>query len=119
MMSILSQKQDLDEGFDLDRVLVEVYPQLPEDEAHAQDLFLEVNKAEPIKLVDMPGVAKNKDRQIITDGASKLMKRYPDSKFTKPTLRCAPHHQLKLTTIFNLPRSVQTKPTRASTPPQH
>ena len=73
-MSIL-EKQDV-EGIDLDRVLVEVYPELPDCTDHAKELFLEVNKAEPVKLVDMPGVAKLKDRKIITDGAEALHKRF-------------------------------------------
>jgi hypothetical protein len=51
---------------------VEVYPQQQQDndtfvdaDKHATELFLEVNKAEPVKLVDMPGVAKKADRKSI------------------------------------------------------
>ena len=34
-----------------DKVLVEVYPQRGESaEKHAEELFLEINKAEPVKL---------------------------------------------------------------------
>jgi hypothetical protein len=42
---------------DLQKVLVEVYPVQPNvrNMDHAEDIFLEINKAEPIKLVDMPG----------------------------------------------------------------
>ena len=76
MMSILEEEPDA-ENFDLDRVLVEVYPEVEGHDNHAQDLFLEVNKAEPVKLVDMPGVASVKDRKIITDGAHKLQSSYP------------------------------------------
>jgi len=76
---------------DLDRILVEVYPQQPEhDDNHAQDLFLEVNKAEPVKLVDMPGIAKSTDRKTINEGASKLRERYPD--MFRASQKCrAPH----------------------------
>jgi hypothetical protein len=76
MMSILQQREDL-QGIDLDRVLVEVYPEIPEQDDHARDLFLEVNKAEPVKLVDMPGIAKVKDHKIITEGADKLRQSFP------------------------------------------
>ena len=86
MMSILEGKPDA-EGFDLDRVLVEVYPEIDGQDNHAQDLFLEVNKAEPVKLVDMPGVATVKDRKIITDGAHKLQSSYPQMFSTSQKCR--------------------------------
>ena len=54
MFHTLSKKNQAGEM--LQQVLVEVYPQLDHHgENHAQDLFLEINKAEPIKLVDLPG----------------------------------------------------------------
>lgn len=61
------------------QVLVEVYP---EDEAgddskeHAKEVFLEINKAEPIQLVDIPGVAPAKDRNIINDAVARIEKDY-------------------------------------------
>lgn len=59
---------------DLQNILVEVFPQRPQDEsilANNTDLddkatiFAEINKAEPIKLLDLPGVATKQTRNII------------------------------------------------------
>jgi hypothetical protein len=78
MMSLLREHKDA-KGVDLDRILVEVYPERPEyGQDHAKEIFQEVNKAEPVKLVDMPGVAKGKDRKIITDGADRLNEKFPE-----------------------------------------
>jgi hypothetical protein len=44
----------------------------------AEDIFVEINKSEPIKLVDMPGVAKAGDRKVITSAAAKLHEQYPE-----------------------------------------
>ena len=61
-------------SLDLQNVLVEVFPQRPRDEsvlATDKDLddkaaiFTEINKAEPIKLLDLPGVATKQTRNII------------------------------------------------------
>jgi hypothetical protein len=85
MMSLLNEQSV--EGLDLDNVLVEVYKELAEyGEDHAKDIFLEINKAEPVKLLDMPGVATAKDRTIINRGAQLLMERYP-SMFS-PSQKC-------------------------------
>lgn len=86
-MSILQEKQV--DGIDLSRILVEVYPQQDQhSDSHAQELFLEVNKAEPVKLVDMPGVARVKDRKLLTELADRLQERYPtmfsDSQKCRP-----------------------------------
>ena len=56
MFDTLSKKKaNAAEDF-LEKVLVEVYPQLDHhNEKHAQEILLEINKAEPIKLVDLPG----------------------------------------------------------------
>ena len=67
--------------------MVEVYPSATEDvDEHAQNLFLEINKAEPIKLIDMPGVASAKDRQIIGEAVDRLQKAYP--AMFSPSQRC-------------------------------
>jgi hypothetical protein len=71
---------------DFDRILVEVYPQIPNDENHKQNLFLEINKAEPVKLLDMPGVAKANDRNVITAAVNKLEDTYP--KMFSPSQKC-------------------------------
>lgn len=56
MFDRLSKKKNAASDL-LQKVLVEVYPQLEHHgENHAQELFLEINKAEPIKLVDLPGM---------------------------------------------------------------
>ena len=68
------------DDFDFDKVLVEVFPAQKDhnEEAQAKDLFLEVNKAEPVKLVDLPGVAKASDRKIITEVAERLQDKFPE-----------------------------------------
>jgi len=56
MFDTLTKKKANAAGDLLRKVLVEVYPQLDHHgENHARELFLEINKAEPIKLVDLPG----------------------------------------------------------------
>jgi len=90
-MTILEEKRT-QVSFDLDRVLVEVFPELDKDkyEAYAQEIFTEINKAEPIKLVDMPGVASGTDRKVISEGAARLKEAFPD--MFKPSQQCrAPH----------------------------
>jgi hypothetical protein len=99
MMKIIQEKQDQEKKgnagkpkssdyVDLDNVLVEVYPQnskiRPAD--HAQDIFMEINKAEPIKLVDMPGMATAKDRNMISQAVYKLEDQYPT--MFSPSQRC-------------------------------
>ena len=88
-MQVLKEKGA---DFDFERILVEVYPQLPHmDEAtHAQEIFLEVNKAEPVKLVDLPGVAKASHRSIINEGAKRLSERFPEMFSSSQRCR-APH----------------------------
>jgi hypothetical protein len=98
-------------ALDLNRILVEVFPEPHtdsdsgdgEDEAngtnnnhdsvnstHAKDLFTEINKAEPVKLVDLPGVAKSSDRKLINDAASALKEKY--HPMFKASQRCRPPH---------------------------
>mmetsp|Transcript_1439 Transcript_1439/g.2124 ORF Transcript_1439/g.2124 Transcript_1439/m.2124 type:complete len:496 (+) Transcript_1439:179-1666(+) len=108
MMAILQSKissstaktgNAADEALNLDRVLVEVFPDKNDSDSSttattntslASDVFTEINKAEPVKLVDMPGIAKKSDRRIIDDAASMLCESYPD--MFKPSQRCrAPH----------------------------
>lgn len=103
MMAILEEKTQSGENdmFDLQRILVEVYPEDKQVEEststsssnnnHAQDIFLEINKAEPVKLVDLPGVALTKaDRTTINEGAARLNDAFPD--MFSPSQRCrAPH----------------------------
>eukprot|EP00531_Pseudo-nitzschia_arenysensis_P001090 CAMPEP_0116126674 /NCGR_PEP_ID=MMETSP0329-20121206/6453_1 /TAXON_ID=697910 /ORGANISM="Pseudo-nitzschia arenysensis, Strain B593" /LENGTH=908 /DNA_ID=CAMNT_0003620763 /DNA_START=187 /DNA_END=2913 /DNA_ORIENTATION=- len=75
-----------DDSFDdtygvFDEVLVEVYPEpessAPADgDAFAEKVFLEINKAEPVKLIDMPGVASAADRQVITEAVESLQDQF-------------------------------------------
>mmetsp|Transcript_30875 Transcript_30875/g.46873 ORF Transcript_30875/g.46873 Transcript_30875/m.46873 type:complete len:373 (+) Transcript_30875:141-1259(+) len=75
-------------AFDLENILVEVYSSCEKD--ISEEVFCEINKSEPIKLVDMPGVTSAKERQILTDSAAKLQDLYPD--MFKPSQQCrAPH----------------------------
>eukprot|EP00978_Attheya_sp_CCMP212_P001914 scaffold3990_cov54-Attheya_sp.AAC.2 len=100
MMAILQQKAEASdsesasrvvETLDMERVLVEVFPFTEHSESsHATDIFTEINKAEPVKLVDMPGVAKGQDRRIINKAASSLQEEY--SPMFKPSQRCRPPH---------------------------
>ena len=92
MLTILELKKKDDKfGLDMDQILVEVFQQSSaESDTHAKDIFTEINKAEPVKLVDMPGVAKRTDRRIINEAASALSEMYPE--MFKPSQRCrAPH----------------------------
>ena len=51
---------------------------------------MEINKAEPVKLVDMPGVASAKDRKLISQAVNRIQGYYP--KMFSPSQRCrAPH----------------------------
>ena len=89
MMKILAEKKT--EGIDLDRVLVEVYPAPPdgnEEESleYASEIFAEINKAEPVKSVDI--FANKGDRKILVGGVEALKERYPD--MFSPSLRCRP-----------------------------
>lgn len=86
MMAILQAKGLESDQLDLERVLVEVFPLA----SHAADIFTEINKAEPVKLVDMPGVAKKVDRNIINDAAEMLMNAHPE--MFKPSQRCRSPH---------------------------
>jgi len=91
MLKVMKEKVS-DGAFDFERVLVEVFPtQMDQDEeSQAKEIFLEVNKAEPVKLVDLPGVAKAKDRKIINEVAERLRDKYPD--MFSESQRCrAPH----------------------------
>jgi len=57
-----------------------------EKEKFAEKMFLEINKAEPVKLIDMPGVASAADRQIITDAVETLQDQFVD--MFSPSQRC-------------------------------
>jgi hypothetical protein len=52
----------------------------------AEQVFLEINKAEPLKLVDMPGVASPADRKLITEAVTTLQMQFP--KMFSASQRC-------------------------------
>ena len=74
-LALLSEKAP--DNFDLENILVEVFSSDTADSDAAEEIFVEINKSEPIKMVDMPGVAKAKDRKIISQAAAKLHEQYP------------------------------------------
>ena len=74
-LALLAEKNP--ENFDLEHILVEVFSST-DDLDMSEDIFVEINKSEPIKLVDMPGVAKASDRNMITQAAGKLHDQYPE-----------------------------------------
>jgi hypothetical protein len=85
-MTLLDHQNNVD--LDLERILVEVFASGEND--YAEEIFTEINKAEPIKLIDMPGVASKGYRKIINDAAEKLQEQY--SEMFKPSQSCrAPH----------------------------
>ncbi|KAG7369050.1 hypothetical protein IV203_031793 [Nitzschia inconspicua] len=76
------------------KVLVEVYTNpdnstvvaSKNDKGIAEQVFLEINKAEPLKLLDMPGVASAADRKLITDAVETLQNQFP--KMFSTSQRC-------------------------------
>jgi len=91
MLKVLEEKITSDD-FDFEKILVEVFPALNDqrEEAHAKEIFLEVNKAEPVKLVDLPGVAKASDRKIINEVADRLHDGFP--QMFSDSQRCRSPH---------------------------
>ena len=74
-----------------DRVLVEVFP-LP-SEAAAQALFVEVNSAQPVLLVDLPAAAGGAGlhaKDALEAAAATLAARY--APMFKPSVNCKPPH---------------------------
>jgi hypothetical protein len=75
------------------------------------DLFTEINKAEPVRLVDMPGEgAAAHVRAVLAEAAAALAERHP--AMVKPSARCkAPHINLDVfrDEIFQV-RPRQTNP---------
>ncbi|KAL3782043.1 hypothetical protein ACHAWO_000282 [Cyclotella atomus] len=87
---------------DLQKVLVEVFPQRARDDSvlvNDNDLddkaviFTEINKAEPIKLLDLPGVATKQTRNIIDHAASHFHDSFP-AMFSASQKCRAPHLNL-------------------------
>jgi len=93
MLNMLENKNAKEDSVDttlFEKVLVEVYSQpqaqVGDVDSHAEKVFSEINKAEPIKLVDMPGVASAADRRVITEAVAGLKNQYP--KMFSTSQRC-------------------------------
>jgi hypothetical protein len=97
MMSVLESRY----GIKLDKVLVEVYTPIRtvddnDSVAHEAAIFEEINKAEPVKLVDMPGILKAKDRSTLNGGVERLSERFAPEMFSTSSRCRAPHLNLDL-----------------------
>lgn len=99
-------------NFDLENILVEVFPPRQQSDAINADsdlggsntqqtdpdddkaaIFTEINKAEPIKLLDLPGVAPKRTVSIIDHAASHFHNAYP-AMFSASQKCRAPHLNL-------------------------
>jgi actin-related protein len=80
---------------DLDNILVEVYISSRNDitDDMAAAIFTEINKAEPVKLLDLPGVTTKRTRDIIDHAALHFADTYPAMFSTSARCR-APHLNL-------------------------
>ena len=67
-----------------DPVLVEVFPDVDDDKAAA--LFREINSAQPVRLVDMPGETTPEAKWALEGAAQRLKARYPAMFSSSP--RC-------------------------------
>ena len=65
-------------------ILVEVFSLKHEDEV--SELFLDINKAEPVKDVDLPGAASTHDREILLSAVTALQFQFP--AFFKESTKC-------------------------------
>lgn len=88
----MSEMKGVPENFDFDRILVEVYSQ-PNDvdaNSYANAIFQEINKAQPANLVDLPGVAKDEDLEIINAAVATISEQYPE--MFKASTNCRKPH---------------------------
>ncbi|KAL3903685.1 MAG: hypothetical protein SGARI_005263, partial [Bacillariaceae sp.] len=76
-----------------ENVLVEVYTDsasnttdAKKEKSVAERVFLEINKAEPVKMLDLPGVASADDRKLITEAVAALKEQFP--KMFSTSQRC-------------------------------
>jgi hypothetical protein len=92
MLKILSEKKATSDQFDFDRILVEVYsqPENVDPNVYATEIFQEINKAQPANLVDLPGVVKAEDLEIINAAVASISDQYPD--MFKPSTSCRRPH---------------------------
>eukprot|EP00908_Phaeocystis_cordata_P008251 Transcript_18912.p1 GENE.Transcript_18912~~Transcript_18912.p1 ORF type:complete len:447 (+),score=207.07 Transcript_18912:120-1460(+) len=84
---LLSQRGKLSSA--LQEILVEVYPSM--EPKGIGELFTEINKAEPVALIDLPeGGASREENAVLTEAAEAMRERYPE--MFKSSAKCrAPH----------------------------
>jgi len=74
--------------FEGTRVLIEVFPLANEEQV--SELFIEINKAEPVKDVDLPGMASDFERETLFRVAETLKAAYPE--MFKDSTKCRKPH---------------------------
>jgi len=85
-----SQGQDPTQIAGMSEILVELYPTV-EGEDMAAEIFTEINKAEPCKLLDLPqSKVSQMEKQIINGAAEKLRSKF--SAMFKPSSACRTPH---------------------------
>ena len=102
MFTILEgMRKDTSNSF-LEQIVVEVYSKPPtavnessstedqQDASLAREIFLEINKAEPVKLVDIPGIVKSSERKMLNDAVDQLYDDYPE--MFRSSTKCHPPH---------------------------
>ena len=98
-------KKDTSNSF-LEQIVVEVYSKPPnsaaseassesltsdqQDATMAKEIFMEINKAEPVKLVDIPGIVKGSERKMLNDAVDQLHDTYPE--MFRTSTKCHPPH---------------------------
>lgn len=84
---LLSQQGHID-GIER-KVVVDVF--VTENDEQVSALFKEINSAEPIRLIDMPGEGASEETKMLLDAATdQLTEDFAD--MFKPSLRCKPPH---------------------------
>jgi len=100
----MKKDPDADFGFDINKILVEVFKRPPQPNAdskaetaaaaasssYAKELFNAINSAVPVKYIDTPDVASADEKAPYDEACDQLNKEYPE--MFKPTHRCRPPH---------------------------
>lgn len=115
LRSVVAEDGDADSALlDDVEVVVEVYP--VESESEVKTLFLQLNKAEIVKEIDLPDTIAPTKKKVIDEAVDTLRGRYPG--MFKPSERCRPPHVHRDTLRNKLfHRGEQVPPGRAPRPP--